>query len=116
MFASEYSASRSPPLRNRSISRCSPAMSFAEPRSAASRAAMLSRAAMTVTISTISRLVLRTTKMPPWPGADKAFLLEHGHRLADRRAADAEPLREPPLVQPDLLRMLVYLDCGDRPL
>ena len=38
------------------------------------------------------------------PGADKAFLLQQGHRLADRRAADPEPLREPPLVEPDLVR------------
>ena len=49
-------------------------------------------------------------------GADKAFLLEQGHRLADRRAADPEPLREPPLVEPDLLRMVVDVHRGDRPL
>src|SRR5207247_10627199 len=49
-------------------------------------------------------------------GADKAFLFEQGHRLADRRAAHPEPLREPPLVEPDLLRVVVNVHRGDRPL
>src|SRR5207247_1913211 len=49
-------------------------------------------------------------------GADKAFLLEQGHRLADWRTADPEPLREPPLVEPDLLRVVVDVHRGDRPL
>src|SRR5262249_49458721 len=48
-------------------------------------------------------------------GAHKAFLLQEGHRLADRRAADAEPLREPPLVEPDLLPTVVDVHRGDRP-
>ena len=83
-------------------------MSASAARSAASRAAMLSSAAMTVIISTISRFVLLHDKdAAARPGADKAFLLEQGHRLADRRAADPEPLRQPPLVEPDLLRMVV---------
>ena len=41
------------------------------------------------------------------PGADKPFLLQQGHRLADRRPADPEPLRQPPLVEPDLLRTVI---------
>ena len=49
-------------------------------------------------------------------GADKAFLLQQGHRLADRRAADPEPVRESPLVEPDLLRVAVDVHRGDRPL
>ena len=78
---------------------------------------MLSSAAQTVIISTISRLVLRTTKMPRrGTGADKPFLLQQRHRLADRRAADPEPLRKPPLVEPDLVRMVVDVHRGDRPL
>src|SRR5580704_1129649 len=35
---------------------------------------------------------------PARAGADKAFLLQEGHRLAYRRAAHPEPFREPPLV------------------
>ncbi len=50
------------------------------------------------------------------PGPDKAFLLEQGHRLADRRAAYPKPRREPPLVEPDLLRVAVDVHRGDRPL
>src|SRR5205807_3756683 len=50
------------------------------------------------------------------PGADKAFLLEHGHRLADRRAADPEPLRQPPLVKPDLVRVVIDVHRANRPL
>jgi hypothetical protein len=36
-------------------------------------------------------------------GAQEAFLLEQRHRLADRRARDAERLRELPLVEADLV-------------
>src|SRR5205814_934331 len=52
----------------------------------------------------------------PRPGADKALLFEQCHRLADRRAADPEALRQPPLVEPDLLRLAVNVHRGDRPL
>src|SRR5262249_55059125 len=50
------------------------------------------------------------------PGADKALLFEQAHRLADRGAADPEVLRQPPFVEPDLARMVVDVDRGDRPL
>ena len=93
------------PAWNAAISRRKSAISASPARSAASRAAMLSSAAMTVIISTISRFDLAHDKdAAARAGADKAFLLEHGHRLADRRAADAQPLRQPPLVEPDLVR------------
>ena len=84
------------------------AISASVARSVASRAAMLSSAAQTVIISRISRLVLRTTKTPRrGTDAHEALLLEQRHRLADRRAADAEILRQLALVEPDVARVAV---------
>jgi hypothetical protein len=37
---------------------------------------------------------------------DEAFLVEQRHCLADWRAPQPEPVREPPLVEPDLLRVV----------
>src|SRR6516162_9264785 len=49
-------------------------------------------------------------------GADKAFLLEQRHRLAYRRSTHPEPFGEPPLVEPDLPRVVVDVHRSDRPL
>src|SRR5262249_49098732 len=49
-------------------------------------------------------------------GAHETLLLQHGHRLADRGAADAEIEGELALVQADLAGMAVDVHFGDRPL
>ena len=78
---------------------------------------MLSIAAQTVIISTISRFDLRTTiSAAPRHRADEAFLLQHRQRLADRRAAHAEVLRKLAFVEPDLERVAVDVHLGDRAL
>ena len=64
---------------------------------------MLSRAAQTVIMSRISALVLRTMKMPrAGDDAHQALLIELGQRFAQRRAADAEALRQIALVEAQL--------------
>ena len=45
--------------------------------------------------------------------ADEPLLLQHRQRLADRRAADAEVLRQLPFVQADLAGMAVDVHFGD---
>ena len=46
--------------------------------------------------------------------AQEAFLLEQRHRLADRRAGDAERLRQLPLVEADLVGVRVDVGVDDR--
>src|SRR5215471_5121890 len=47
-------------------------------------------------------------------GFDEAFLLQKRHRLTDGRAAYAQILRELPLVQTNLVRLVVDIDRGYR--
>ena len=76
-----------------------------------SRAAMLSSAAQAVIISITSLLGLaHHIDAAARHRAHEAFALELRHRLAHRRAADAEILRELALVEPDVLR-----GCDRRP-
>ncbi len=79
-----------------------------------SRAAMLSSAAQAVISSITSRLVLaHHVDAAPRLGAHEALALELRHRLAHRRAADAEIGREPPLVEPDLGAAAIDVHGGD---
>ena len=81
----------------------------------ASRAAMLSSAAQTVIMSRISALVLRTMKMPRRATMlHQALLIELGQRFAQRRAADAEALRQIALVEAQLglVGVDVHVDDG----
>ena len=76
-----------------------------------SRAAMLSSAAQAVIISITSRLGLaHHIDAAARHRAHEALALELRHRLAHRRAADAEVLRELALVEPDVLT-----GCDRRP-
>ncbi len=47
-------------------------------------------------------------------GAHEPLLLQQRHRLADRRARDAEIVRELALVEADLARMGIDVEAGDR--
>ena len=77
---------------------------------------MLSMAAQTVIISTISRFDLRTTiSAATGNGADEAFLFKHRQGFAHRRPAHAEILGELPLIQPDFQPVAVDVHFGDGP-
>ena len=76
---------------------------------------MLSSAAHIWIISTISRLrlahdVYATTRHR----AQKTFLLEQRHRLANRRAAHAERFGQILLVEPDFFARTIDVRLGDR--
>ena len=75
---------------------------------------MLSIAAQTVIISITSRLdFAHHHDAAARHGTDKTFLFQHRQRLADRRAADAQLLRELALVEADLARVAVDVHVGD---
>ena len=114
MLASEYSV-RWPvgSSSNASIRRVKESISAGVAWVAAMRAAMLSIAAQTVIISTISRLSCARRRCRDAGSADEALLLQDRQRFADWGAADAEVFAELPLVQADFLGLTVDVHFGD---
>ena len=104
ILISEYSSrcARTAPLSKVANICRSEAISSSLAFSVINRAAMLSSAAQAVINSMISRLGLaHHIDAAPGHRAHEPFALQLRHRLAHRRTADAEVLRQAALVEPD---------------